>query len=569
MAKHAQKDMVSYIRRNLDLVIVLMLSGIGMIYFGSIAYIEYDGWWHVFVSREDIFLRFWRDVYVNAHPPIFYLLLKAASLLGNSRLLYRSVSIVSAIVAVVFIVLIVRRIAKNREIGIICGLAFGLSISTVIVANEVRSYMLSIAFILWGFYCFLHLVHPDPGPRHLRSRFGFMIATCFAVLTHYSSVFFVLASIATPFLLFVFSTDYRRSLKSSFQTRWRADIVTLSPAIMLATVAYLFHMSRYSGPMNYMPQFYYSKSEPLVAYIWNSVKLELALFSPGAFSETDSVWYVVGFAFVMTGLMIFFFLLRKEQNAAVAATPAVLFLSLTVSLLAASIFGKYPFGGHLRHQYVIFPFGIISIFMLFDRIIFHFRSRGAKLALTALLIIGIVANAIVQWKAYPIIREELFTREFNLFKASFPAIRAVYLDQFNLIAFFAHTQEWNWRFDRSITIGKIDLLWVEKNGYRFAVFRDLSRWNAQMDDPELFADIKTALEKTGLDSLAIFYLNQEKLEAPAYLQAEKESVAFTLRKLGSENNLINKKLEFDGHNIYALFSSDSGERKNPVWSDKQ
>ena len=106
---------------------------------------------------------------------------------------------------------------------------------------------------------------------------------------------------------------------------------------------------------------------------------------------------------------------------------------------------------------------------------------------------------------------------------------------------------------------------MEKDGYRFAVLRDLSRWNAQIDDPELFADIKVALEKTGLDSVALFSLNQEKLEARAYTREEENNVKHRVIKLGAENDLINKKLIFDGHNIYALFLFHNGGLKNPVW----
>ena len=131
------------------LVVISIGAGVLMLYFGSIARIEYDGWWHVFIARVSDWPMFWREVYSNAHPPLFFLLLKFASFfLGCSRLAYRSVSIISGVFSIFLVGLIVAKLCRNRITVVLATLAFATSTATVIMANEVRSYMLAAAFFL-------------------------------------------------------------------------------------------------------------------------------------------------------------------------------------------------------------------------------------------------------------------------------------------------------------------------------------------------------------------------------------------------------------------------------------
>ena len=84
------------------LLLVCLLAAIPMLYFGVTYYIEYDGYWHVFIAKQA-----WSNLLVEyqatAHPPLFFLLLRAATGLGDSRLIYRLVSILSGIGAILVI----------------------------------------------------------------------------------------------------------------------------------------------------------------------------------------------------------------------------------------------------------------------------------------------------------------------------------------------------------------------------------------------------------------------------------------------------------------------------------
>ena len=74
-------------RFNAFLLLVCFLAAIPMIYFGVTYYIEYDGYWHVFIAKQT-----WRNLLeeyqATAHPPLFFFLLRGAIALGDSRLIY-------------------------------------------------------------------------------------------------------------------------------------------------------------------------------------------------------------------------------------------------------------------------------------------------------------------------------------------------------------------------------------------------------------------------------------------------------------------------------------------------
>jgi len=58
-------------RTTVLLLFVCLLAAIPMFFFGATYYIDYDGYWHVFIARLD-----WRNMLVDskatAHPPLFF-----------------------------------------------------------------------------------------------------------------------------------------------------------------------------------------------------------------------------------------------------------------------------------------------------------------------------------------------------------------------------------------------------------------------------------------------------------------------------------------------------------------
>ena len=317
--------------------------------------------------------------------------------------------------------------------------------------------------------------------------------------------------------------------------------------------------------MNYMRQFYYSGTEPLVAYMWWALRREFDLFSPVAIGHAGVWAEALGLGLVVVCLVTLFRLFRKEKELPAGAAAPVVFVVLTLSLLAASVAGKYPFGGHMRHQYIIFPFAVLSTFLLLDRVAERLKRRIPQLVLVFVAAALLIANAGQGWKTGDIHREELFTSEFHFFGKEYMPVGAVYVDQFNLIAFFSNVQDWTWHFDRNLIPGKIDLLRMEKEGRHLSVLRDLSRWKARTDDPRLYEDIDVAMTKAGLGAVAVFRLSPEDPGA-APQKTEQDRLSMKISRMAEEHGFVADHVMFHDGYVYVLFSRrhDRGDRLTDV-----
>ena len=99
--------------------------------------------------------QFWADIYANAHPPLYFLLLKAVLHLGHSLLVYRSISILTGVASVYLVGRIALKVTGSNMRAYQSALAYGLALPGIIVSCEVRSYMLSVFFVLVSFSCLL------------------------------------------------------------------------------------------------------------------------------------------------------------------------------------------------------------------------------------------------------------------------------------------------------------------------------------------------------------------------------------------------------------------------------
>src|SRR3984957_6412525 len=92
------------------LVFTALAAAVPRLLLGASQYIEYDGYWHVFIAQQDNWHNFWEDIEANTHPPLYFLLLKAVMHLGRSPLIYRSISLVTGIISVFTVGWIARKV---------------------------------------------------------------------------------------------------------------------------------------------------------------------------------------------------------------------------------------------------------------------------------------------------------------------------------------------------------------------------------------------------------------------------------------------------------------------------
>src|SRR5579862_6761907 len=84
----------------LALLGIALLSLIPRLLLGMSQYVEYDGYWHVWIAQQDRWANFIREYQGDAHPPLYYLLLRASLWLGRTQLAYRIISLLAGTASV-------------------------------------------------------------------------------------------------------------------------------------------------------------------------------------------------------------------------------------------------------------------------------------------------------------------------------------------------------------------------------------------------------------------------------------------------------------------------------------
>ena len=226
------------------LAVIALTAAVPMLHMGIHDRIDYDGWWHVFIAREVPWSSFWADVDRNAHPPLFYLLLRPMTWLGSGRLVYRALSIAAAVVATYVVGRIATRVFRTPAVSLLCAFAFGLAVPTAIIACAVRSYMLSVTLVLVAFRLYLDLIDPARERIEPKTRILFVVALVGAILSHYSGIFFAGAAVALPCLYAAVDRRYRVWFGQRLRAHWRDDLATLIPIAVVIVAAYAVHIAK-------------------------------------------------------------------------------------------------------------------------------------------------------------------------------------------------------------------------------------------------------------------------------------------------------------------------------------
>lgn len=126
----------------------------------------------------------------DVHPPLYYWLLKGwTSIFGVTEIGVRSMSLLFAIIAIVGVFVLVRRLLNDTSIALLASL--GLAISPIIIrfAHEARMYTLVLAIVAWATYALVRAT--ETGAK--KWWVGYALLLTAGMLTHYFAAFAWLA----------------------------------------------------------------------------------------------------------------------------------------------------------------------------------------------------------------------------------------------------------------------------------------------------------------------------------------------------------------------------------------
>lgn len=485
------------------IVAALTIAGLALrVEVGRRTIISFDEWQHVFMAAGAR----WSDVFfelrTNAHPPLFFGFLRWIARLGHVGL-YRSISIGAGAGSIVAVGCIARRVLQSPVAQLLCVAAFALSADAIATSVEIRSYELAVFFTLVAFAAWLAMLRPvEPrAPAAFATAAVFAICSSLALLSHYSAVFFVAAALAVMAL---------RGPARNF--RMPAAAFALPCAVF--AVAYFLHARR--QPIEgYLYDFYrgFTPGETALGFLVRNTRNFFNLFSPVPLQSTAAF---AGIVAVLCAAGVW--ALRKRRDWTPEAAGAVFFaVALVLEMAAGGLARKYPFGGLLRHQYIAGPFLLIAAFVPLDAICskpgLSPVSRMLRRALPVLLSAAIAANLAAQWPKliqYP--GEVILQSEFNEWKTGFPHTRAVYLDHWGVIGYFAHTSDQPRTFVRRIAdAARIDQYRLPDGT---SIFYDKSRDNLDLLDPSVYRSFADCLRSGEIRELSLFFFRAGGVPLP-------------------------------------------------------
>jgi hypothetical protein len=496
-------------QRYLPLVLagVALLGLIPAIYFSGLRRIEYDAFRELFIATQDRWRDFVEEGRAGAHPLFFHLIMRGVYHLGHSHLIYRMPCMLATVGTAFLIGISVRRISGNALFAVLATWASAFSGMTIEMAISMRSYPIAVFFIVLSFYYLLKAWELPEGREAWKSCSVCSVALSLAILTEYFSVFYLAALLGLLVLRFAFDLQWKSRL-----ARWlRGKTALVMAFLLLPVLVTVFLLVVHLGQHQVNSTFYWVPArESLPGFLARSLPLELSLLTPIRVSSSDVALVMLALAVVLMAAVRF--LTRKQD-----LTPFVTWASILVLLLlllqisTGAAANRYPFGGQLRHQYILSPFLIISFFVLAARVTNLLESLRWRAACGTAMLAVVAVVSCLAWRSVPIAPQENFVKDYADFRSAVGHSDLICVDLFSLIGYFGRTHDWHWQSEWRYDKGREPFIvykTTSRTGEQVRVLRDKIQWNWNLKDPATYAVMAEELRFSGQTRMSLFYLEQ-------------------------------------------------------------
>lgn len=331
-----------------------------------------EGIYYSLITRRT-FEGFWQEVLSNAHPPLYYLLLRGLGSVTWDFSILRAFSVFSGAVGVAGVWAVARSLTsevrdETRGIaaGFIAAFVVAFAPTPVQMSQVMRPYALQTALLAWALFFLLEQLRKPAG----RELAAYLVLSSLALLTHYSSVLAM-----GVFGLLVVAEGARRGFRDADWQRLAAW--HLLPAGLVAGL-YFFHL------------------RPLAASALADEALD-GWLSPFMIHGPSDVWLsLLGFQHHLAGpwlrgplalLLLSAIGLAVYRRNVRVVTVAV--GALAVAMVAA-LAGAYPFGA-TRHSAWVTVFVVPALGWFVATLLetgTEATRRRALLGLAGLLVLG-------------------------------------------------------------------------------------------------------------------------------------------------------------------------------------
>ncbi len=365
-------------------VACLCAAALGLdLYAAGFYHLGFDETWHVFIAGVRPSAQFLRELRWESHPPLSYVILRWLVPLHGAELWPRLPSIVPGLGSIVLAYLAARELGMGRPARLVVAVMFALASTPVSIALTVRAYSLATMLTLAAFVSVLRILrdHRRTGPRE---RWGFVVAAVLASWTEYSAVLTVLAMAAALAIHALRDRELRMAA-----VRGAARPSSWGPPLLLALglvgVDRWLRWTHGRGQVGHVIDCFPAPGESLPGFALRGVTSTLDFFAPLGLASGRVPGLAIGLAAAaMLWLVVRYLRPGSPADGARASVPAIIALVWTAIFVLAHD-GVYPFGGRMRHQFVLFPFFAFALALVVDDALARLRRPPAR-ALVALIL---------------------------------------------------------------------------------------------------------------------------------------------------------------------------------------
>jgi hypothetical protein len=192
---------------------------------------------------------------------------------------------------------------------------------------------------------------------------------------------------------------------------------------------------------------------------------------------------------------------------------------------------------------------VLCLFIFVDRLAALLPVRALVTASAAAAML-IAAVSILRFEQFPKISEDVLRFPMEAFNRVVPEPAAVYLDQFNLIAFFIYHHDWKWSALERQPIPGIDIYRLSRGDQRMVVFRDKGEWNVKPVDASVYNKLAECLQSGETSEVSIFDAFQTPPEPGS---ADFKLMRRTVISLASDSAVCAQRLSVNSIGWFATF----------------
>lgn len=329
--------------------------------FGSIPHLSYDEAWHVYLGKIGPAWKNLLAISGDVHPPIYYLLLRPFFLIGRDPIYARALTMGLTVLTIPLMYGLLRRMRIAVPVALVTIIVLASSVSFLHLGVTVRQYSVAVFFLLAGLWFWASMLPISNSRPRRRFAIASLLLFAFAFANLYAILFATAALFGSMLLIMLLSGRAREQIGNAWRQHSRWPEWTLFALAHIAVliwyyVGWVAHIS--AETPNHVQKYQLADGQSVLDFLINGLHLEAALFTP--LFKLDPNYVNMGLvAILATILWLVIHNLRRGNY--LHATLALAPVALTAILAFGGVTHHYPFGGDMRHQYVLFPFLLLLI----------------------------------------------------------------------------------------------------------------------------------------------------------------------------------------------------------------